>query len=170
MSGSASSSSTDPAAPGPGLLEVGRITKPHGLQGDLVVVLTTDRRDRLDPGSTLHTERGRLTVERSRTHADRFVVTFAEVDGRDEAEQWRNLRLWAEPVEARPGEHFVHELIGLEVVEADGTRRGAVVEVLDNPAADLLVLDSGALVPMSFVTSVGDHVEIDPPPGLFDLG
>jgi 16S rRNA processing protein RimM len=42
--------------------------------------------------------------------------------------------------------------------------------VLDNPAADLLELDSGALVPVTFVVSAAEGVvTIDPPEGLFDL-
>ena len=42
--------------------------------------------------------------------------------------------------------------------------------VIENPAADLLELDSGALVPLTFVTEQRDDVTvIDPPAGLFDL-
>ena len=46
----------------------------------------------------------------------------------------------------------------------------ARLEVESNPASDLLVLDSGALVPVVFVTGhAPGHVTIDPPEGLFDL-
>ena len=60
------------------------------------------------------------------------------------------------------------------MVETDGTRRGRCVSVIDNPAADLLELDSGALVPATFVTGIERDVDpvvvtIDPPEGLFDL-
>jgi 16S rRNA processing protein RimM len=56
------------------------------------------------------------------------------------------------------------------VVEADGTPRGRCVAVVENPAADLLELESGALVPVVFVTSHSPgRIVIDPPPGLFDL-
>ena len=42
--------------------------------------------------------------------------------------------------------------------------------MIDNPAADLLELESGALVPASFVVSIADGVvTIDPPGGLFEL-
>ncbi len=47
---------------------------------------------------------------------------------------------------------WVHELVGAEVVLPDGTAVGAVEAVQDNPAHELLVLDSGALVPVVFVT------------------
>jgi 16S rRNA processing protein RimM len=63
----------------------------------------------------------------------------------------------------------VHHLVGAAVVELDGTDRGRCTAVIDNPAADLLELESGALVPMTFVVAFdGGVVTIDPPEGLFD--
>jgi 16S rRNA processing protein RimM len=47
---------------------------------------------------------------------------------------------------------------------------GRCVGVVANPAADLLELDSGALVPVVFIVDhTPDRVTIDPPEGLFDL-
>jgi 16S rRNA processing protein RimM len=78
--------------------------------------------------------------------------------------------LAAEPIED-PNALWVHQLIGAEVIEATGTARGRCVAVIDNPAADLLELESGALVPAAFVVSVAEGVvTIDPPEGLFELG
>ena len=52
----------------------------------------------------------------------------------------------------------------------DGTSVGTVTEVQANPASDLLVLDTGALVPVVFITEHGGGtLTIDPPEGLFDL-
>lgn len=86
------------------------------------------------------------------------------------AEEWREATLLAEPLED-PDELWVHDLVGAEVVlAADGTPAGSCVAVVANPAADLLELDSGALVPVVFVVSTsGDQVVIDPPPGLLEL-
>ena len=154
----------------PRLLEVGRITKTHGVRGDVLVLLTTERTERLDPGTVLRTDRGDLTVERSSPHKDRWIVRFAGLDGREEAERWRGVVLRAEVVDGDDEELWVHELIGSAVALPDGTAVGIVEEVQANPAADLLVLDSGALVPVVFVTDHADgHVTIDPPEGLLDL-
>ena len=73
-----------------------------------------------------------------------------------------------------PDALWVHELIGRRVVDVDGTDRGECVSVIANPAADLLELDSGVLVPANFVTGVDAAtspvtVTIDPPEGLFEL-
>lgn len=163
---STSSSSTD----GPRLLEVGRILKAHGLRGEVVVSLTTDRTERVAPGSVLQTDRGPLTVVASRPHQDRWLVVFEGHAGRDAAEALRGLVLRAEPLEDAD-ELWVHELIGCRVVDADGVDRGVVESVQDNPAADLLVLEGGHLVPVVFVTGppVDGVVHVDTPAGLFDL-
>jgi 16S rRNA processing protein RimM len=152
------------------LLEVGRITKAHGVHGDVLVQLTTDRTERLAPGAVLSTDRGDLTVERSTRHHDRWIVHFAELAVREQADQWRGTVLRAEALDDDDDELWVHELIGATVALIDGTEVGIVDEVQANPAADLLVLDNGALVPVVFVTDHRDGtVTIDPPEGLFDL-
>lgn len=153
------------------LLEVGRITKAHGVRGEVLVALSSDRTERLDPGSVLATDRGALTVVRASRHQDRWIVAFEEIGDRDEAETWRGTVLRAEPVEDEDGDAlWVHHLIGAAVVLADGTGVGTVVEVHANPAADLLVLESGALVPVVFVTEHAEgKVTIDPPEGLLEL-
>ena len=152
------------------LLEIGRVTKPHGVRGDVLVQLTTDRTERLAPGTVLDTDRGPLTVEAASVHHDRWIVRFAEIVGRDAAETWRGTVLRAEPLEAGDDELWVHELVGAAVVLADGTPVGTVESVEANPASDLLVLDGGALVPVVFVTErAPGRIVIDPPEGLFDL-
>jgi 16S rRNA processing protein RimM len=76
--------------------------------------------------------------------------------------------VYAEPLDD-PDALFVHELIGADVVEVSGKRRGRCVAVVANPAADLLELESGALVPVVFVTETRPGtIVIDPPLGLFD--
>jgi 16S rRNA processing protein RimM len=97
-------------------------------------------------------------------------VHFDGFTDRDQAETWRGVALRAEPLDDDDGALWVHQLVGVEVVLTDGTAVGTVTEVEANPASDLLVLDTGALVPVVFVTATTpDRVTIDPPEGLFDL-
>ena len=152
------------------MLEVGRITRPHGVRGEVNVVLTTNRTERVDVGAVLHTADGPLTVRSSRPHKTGYIVTFEECPDRDRAEALRGTVLRAEPIDD-PDELWVHDLIGAVVVDEGGVERGRVVQVLDNPASDILELDTGALVPVQFVTSVdpGRRVDVDVPVGLFTL-
>ena len=152
----------------PPLLEVGRVVKPHGLQGEVSVKLVTDRAERLAPGTILHSDAGALEVLASRPHQAGFLVTFAGVVDREGAEALRGMTLLAPPLDD-PEALWVHELIGAEVVDLDGGNHGKVVAVEANPASDLLVLASGALVPLVFVVDRSPtRVVIDPPAGLFD--
>ena len=150
---------------------MGRITKTHGVRGDVLVLLTTERTERLEPGSVLRTDRGELTVERATRHQDRWIVHFAGFKVREEADQWRGTVLRAPALDDDDDDElWVHELIGSAVALPDGTSVGTVDEVQANPAADLLVLSTGALVPVVFITDRADGtVTIDPPEGLLDL-
>ena len=155
--------------PSDGLLEVGRIGRAHGVRGDVLVHLTTDRVERLTAGSRLKAGERWLTVTAASRANDRWRVHFEGVDDRSAAEGLARVVLAAEPIDD-PDTLWVHELIGAEVVEVAGTSRGRCVAVIDNPAADLLELESGALVPASFVVSFADGtITIDPPEGLFEL-
>ena len=155
--------------PRPDLLEVGRIGRPHGVRGELYVDLLTDREERVAVGSRLVARDDTLEVVAARPSNGRWLVVFAGVSDRTQAERLTGVQLLAAPIED-PDALWVHELIGSRVVEADGIDRGRCVSVLANPAHDLLELDSGALVPVTFVVSCVDGVTtVDVPEGLFDL-
>jgi 16S rRNA processing protein RimM len=151
-------------------LEVGRVTKAHGLRGEVIVSLITDRYERVAPGARLRAGERVLEVESSRPHQKHFIVAFVGVANRDDADALQGQVLAAEPLDD-PGELWVHELIGAPVRSTDGSSFGTIDAVQANPASDLLVLDTGALVPVVFVVERCDDgtVVIDPPEGLFDL-
>ena len=136
----------------------------------MVVQLWTDLTERLDPGSVLATSRGPLTVEWAKPFGDRWIVQFEGIFDRTEAERLRGLELEAEAV-AVPGKLWVHELVGATVHQVDGTLLGTVAAVEANPASDLLVLESGGLIPLRFVTERDDAtgtLVVDIPEGLLD--
>jgi 16S rRNA processing protein RimM len=150
-------------------LVVGRIVKAHGLKGDVIVDLTTDRSERLDVGSVLETARGPLTVTFAAHHQSVWRVRFAEIPDRNAADLWRGVELRAERLEIE-GVLWIDQLFGATVFDRHGQSRGVVTDVLANPASDLLVLDDGHLVPLTFVTTVIPHERIDvvEPEGLFE--
>ena len=64
----------------------------------------------------------------------------------------------------------MHELIGSLVKEVSGVDRGTVKAVVANPASDLLELDTGHLVPLTFVIDFTEGIIlVDAPDGLFEL-
>jgi 16S rRNA processing protein RimM len=153
------------------MLEVGRIVKPHGLRGDVIVVLTTNRHERVAVGSRLSDASGReFLVDRSSPHQGRFIVTLEGVNSIEEADALRDTVLFAPPIDD-PDALWVHDMVGAVVVDPSGAELGVVEGVQANPASDLLVLAGGALVPLRFVVGLdpGVRVTVDVPDGLFDL-
>jgi 16S rRNA processing protein RimM len=150
-------------------LEVGRIVKAQGLKGQVLVDLWSDRVDRLAVGETLSTERGPLVVTASAAHQAKFIVSFEGVATREAAERLRGVVLSAPRIDD-DSVIWIDQLFDAEVVDLAGTRRGVVVDVEANPASDLMVLDTGALVPLTFVVSVDANrrLVIDAPEGLFE--
>jgi len=152
-------------------LELGRVGRPHGIRGEVVVTLHTDRPERTAPGAVFHVGDRTLVLASARPHQGRWLVRFEGVTDRDAAEELRGATLVGEPLDD-PGEGriWVHELVGDEVRDVHGHALGHVLEVEVNPAHDILVLEDGVLVPMVFVVDRRPGVlVIDPPEGLLDL-
>jgi|TARA_Y100000294_G_scaffold6001_1_gene6058 16S rRNA processing protein RimM len=150
---------------------VGRIDRPHGVRGEVVVTLHTTRVERLAPGTVLSTDRGDLTVGSSRPHQHRFLVRFDRIPDRDAAESWRGVVLSAEPIDDPDDETlWVHQVVGAELFDQHGRCHGLVQAVIENPASDLLELEDGRLVPSVFVVDhrPGVRVDVEVPDGLLD--
>jgi 16S rRNA processing protein RimM len=137
--------------------------------------LWTDVVERLVPGSVLASVRGPLRVVTSRPlggERDRYLVQFEDVVDRAGAERLHGVELSAEALDV-PGALWVHELVGASVRDVgSGADLGRVSSVEANPASDLLVLESGSLIPVRFVVrldAAAHEVEVEVPEGLLEL-
>lgn len=158
--------------PAPGSrLEVGRVGRAHGLHGEVAVTLSSNRLERVAVGSRLYAGERMLEVAGSRPHQRRWLVRFSGVEDRTAAEGLSGCTLWADPLPDLPDDEvWVHEVIGADLVDAAGAHLGVVRSVEANPAHDLMVLESGALVPVVFVTETGPgRVVVDLPAGLLEV-
>ena len=155
------------------MLDIGRIVRPHGLAGQVVVELWTNREERMAPGSRLLGGDRELVVRSSSAMPDsggraRRLVNFEGIAGREAAEALRDAVLRAEPLDIE-GAMWVHRLVGAEVVDPDGGPVGRVEAVEANPASDLLVLEDGRVIPLTFISEGGEgKLIVDGPPGLLD--
>lgn len=101
---------------------IGRVIKPHGVRGEVVVDPTTDDpQGRFAVGRVLTGKQTgreqRLTVKTMRPHQKRLLVRFEEIPGRNEAESLRGLKFFAEPViDEDEDSYYDHELVGLRVL------------------------------------------------------
>lgn len=145
----------------------------HGLGGQVVVELWTNRPERMQVGARLCADGRVLSVAsaaptRAGGRWPRWLVSFDGVTGRDAAERLRGAVLQAEPIHV-DGALWVHELVGVPLYDEAGALAGEVEAVEANPASDLLVLRDGRVVPLTFVErDAGGRLTVSGPPGLLD--
>lgn len=129
-------------------LVVGRVTRPHGVRGEVSVEVRTDDPDlRFSVGRQMATDpaaAGPLTVESVRWHSGRLLIRFDGIADRNQAEELRGTWLTLDSAEAGPtgdpDEFHDHELIGLAVVTTSGEPVGRVTDVR-HFGQDLLVIE-----------------------------
>jgi 16S rRNA processing protein RimM len=127
-------------------IAVGRVTRAHGIRGEVSVLPLSQLESRFEPGSRLVVEGldRTVTVGTSRPHRQRVLVWFEEVADRTEAEslQGRYLVVPSSEVPTLPdGEFWPHQLVGCEVVTDEGRPLGRIREVIHTPANDVWAAD-----------------------------
>ncbi len=129
----------------PDWIAVGRITRAHGIKGEVVVQPLSEVEARFAAGSRLFLREGDrdpVTVAEARSHRGRLLVTFEGVRDRDMAEAMAGSFLFV-PSSSAPslpeGEYWTHELIGCDVLTDEGRTLGAIREVIHTPANDVWV-------------------------------
>jgi 16S rRNA processing protein RimM len=154
---------------------IARIGKPHGIRGEVTLDVRTDEPERrFAPGTTLRAEApagadrrpSSLTVARARWHQTTLLVTFEELADRTAAEAARGTVLYAtiahDETPEDPEEYYDHQLIGLDVVDVDGSPLGTVKALVHGSAQDLLTVRTpdgrDTLVP--FVTALVPEVDL----------
>ena len=127
------------------LVAIGRVGRPHGLDGAFVVERASDDERRWRVGATLLVDGEPATVEVSRrvgggrraVRLDRPVRRGAELA----------VRMSDLPAPG-PDSYYAFELVGLAVLDEAGDELGRVAEVRPGVANDNLELDDGTLVPL----------------------
>ena len=118
--------------------------RPHGLGGAFVVEDASEDPERFATGATVYVGREPVAVVESKRSGGRLVV---RLDGA--APRGAALEV---PVSELPpageDEYYVHELVGLSVVEEGGRSLGRVQDVVPGVANDVLELEGGIALPM----------------------
>lgn len=135
---------------------VGRVSRAHGVQGEVAVLVLSEVEGRFVTGATLWLEDGRtLTVESSKPHRGGLLVRFREVRDREQAEGLQRALLVV-PESSSPslpeGSWWDHQIEGCAVETDRGRPLGTVREVIHTAANDVWsVVDGGGretLVPV----------------------
>jgi 16S rRNA processing protein RimM len=128
------------------LVPVGRVGKPHGLDGGFFVEGASEREDVFADGATVYVGGEGAKVVASRHGAGGRPVI--RLDRRVERGSELAVPRATLPQLDDEDEFYVFELVGLSVEEENGRILGTVREVLEYPGNDVLELDSGASLPL----------------------
>lgn len=126
------------------LVVVGRVGRSHGLDGSFFVEDPSDDAERFRVGAVLHVRGRPARVVGSKRARGRPVIRLDTAVSRGEDLSVPRSEL--PPLD--DGSFYVFQLVGLEVVDEDGSRLGRVRDVAPGVANDVLELDSGAALPM----------------------
>jgi 16S rRNA processing protein RimM len=126
------------------LIRVGRVGRPHGLDGSFFVEYGSDDEERFAVGATLRLDGEPARVVESKRSGGRTVIRL------DRAAP-RGAELAVPRSELPPpgeDEYYEFQLVGLEVEEEGGRALGRIAALQPGPANDVLELDSGLLLPL----------------------
>ena len=124
-------------------LEAGQIVNTHGIKGEVKIVPWCDTPAFLCDFDVLYLDGTPVRVEQSRPHKANVIAKLAGVDDVNAAMRLKNkvVSIDRSQVELPEGRHFIADLIGLEVRDADsGTVLGTVADVLTPPANEVYVV------------------------------
>jgi 16S rRNA processing protein RimM len=166
-------------------VELGRIVKPHGLKGEVVVsgvrlspeeLLALGEVFAVDAGG----ERRALTIAATRPFMQSVLVRFQGVDDVDAARLLHGQVLEVDPARLPPagdGTVYLFQLVGLSVVTEEGEALGKVADVFQTGATPILVVRGAGrerMIPMSpdvlkQVDTAGGRVTVHLLPGMEEL-
>jgi len=123
---------------------VGRVGKPHGVQGAFFVEEPSDDPGRYATGATLYVGGKPALVVESKQARGRPVIRLDR-----EVPRGAPIEVEREALpQPREDEYYVFQLVGLAVERTDGTALGRVANVDPGVANDVLRLESGLLLPL----------------------
>jgi len=167
----------------PEFVEIGIITKAHGIKGEVVVSPITDNPLQFMELRQVYLKgdddnRQTLKIERIRQKKTGFIIKLSGINDRNQAEELKNFfleRRVERDEQLPPDEYYIFDLIGLQVVTTSGEVLGEICEVLSLPANDVYVVQSQSreiLIPaikdvVKQIDLEAEIIEIEPLDGLF---
>ncbi len=131
----------------PEFVAVGRVLRPHGVRGALLIEAARDLVAMLKPQSKIYLGGGReaAIVHSIQPHGTQYLLVLENVSGREAAEGYRGMELclgWTDLPSLAPGTYYHWQIVGLEVVTEEGEALGRVTEILQTGANDVYVVQT----------------------------
>lgn len=126
-------------------LAIGRVLRPHGVRGELLLASMTDFPEHLARQKVVYLGEPPQPhpLAGVRVHRHQLILRLADCGDVDAADAYRDQLVQIEAETAAPlppGLYYHHQLIGLAVYTEEGEHLGELVEILETGANDVYVV------------------------------
>jgi 16S rRNA processing protein RimM len=166
-------------------IALGAIRKPHGVRGEASVEPWTEfeRFSEVHEVTLVSPDESRtreVKIESTRAHGDRALIKFSGIETPEEMALLRDWTIEIPEDQARKpeaDEYFLHDLIGLTLVDESGAERGRVTDAYEGGGGVLLEVESGPRkfeVPFAAeicktIDIAGKRIVVDLPEGIDEV-
>lgn len=152
----------------PEFLVVGKLGKPHGIHGEIVMDVYTDFPERLQHGVLVFVGSDYLPLQiiKRRPHLRGLLICFEGYQTREGVAELRNQLVHVRTADRPPldvGEYYHHELLGLQMVDEDEQILGTVERILETGANDVYIVkdETGAELLVPAIEAVILKIDLD---------
>ena len=150
------------------LIHLATIIGAHGIKGEVKVKSFTSDLKAFAAYGPLTDKDGRVfEVKKLRAQINDFICVLSNITDRNAAEALRGTELFVAREKLpslKQGEIYLSDLQGKQAV-SDGKALGLIIGFQNFGAGELLELESGMLIPFSFIATVADIVKLNLPEG-----
>lgn len=152
----------------PDYLSVGRVVRPHGVRGAIVVEANKDTIRSVRPSAQVYLGENKTpaTVRTIRSHRGRFIIRLVGCQDRDAAEAWRGVEIFIPFGDVEPlaeDEYYYWQMIGLSVQTEAGRRLGRLESIIETGANDVYQVrtETGGELLLPAIESVIKEVDLE---------
>ena len=152
----------------PVFLAIGKLRRPHGLNGEISMEIYTDFPERLKPGIRVYLGDDHLPikVKKIRWHQQYLLVTLDGFTQRETVGEFRNQIVYVAVADRPPlddGEYYHHQLLGLSVIDESGKNLGKIADILETGANDVFIVraESGMEFMLPYLDSLVIAVDLE---------
>lgn len=155
------------AAP-PAFLLVGKLNRPHGVHGEMIMSLMTDFPERLEAGVQvfLGVEHQPVTIKSVRHHNRGALISMEGYQDREAVDHLRNWEVFVSAEDRPPlldGEYYLHQILGLKVVTDTGQTLGVISDWIETGANNVWIVrdKTGAEILLPDIDEVVLNIDLD---------
>ena len=123
-------------------LEAGKIVNTHGVHGEVKIVPWADSPTFLQQIPRIFIDEKPVKILSARVHKQFLIAKLDGITNVNDAIALKNKVVWIsrEDIQLPEGNFFIQDILGLPVLEEDGTALGTLKEILPNPSGDIYVI------------------------------